>query len=70
MHVLGGSGPVPASDESVEERQPKLLLVIMSRLKDEEPRTAGELRQQVGPNSIGTAHWPYATMVLVTMGIG
>jgi WLM domain len=36
VHVLGGSGPAPASDESVEERRHRLLEAIMSRLKEEE----------------------------------
>lgn len=35
VHVLGGSGPAPASDESVEERRHRLLQAITSRIKDE-----------------------------------
>jgi hypothetical protein len=36
VHVLGGSGPAPASDESVEERRHRLLQAVTSRLKEEE----------------------------------
>ncbi|KAI0285767.1 WLM-domain-containing protein [Russula aff. rugulosa BPL654] len=36
VHVLGGSGRAPASDESVEERRRRLLQAIMNRVKEEE----------------------------------
>jgi len=36
VHVLGGSGPAPASDESVEERRHRLLEAVMSRLEEQE----------------------------------
>lgn len=36
VHVLGGSGPAPASDESVEERRRRLLQASMRRLEEEE----------------------------------
>jgi hypothetical protein len=35
-HRLGGSGPVPASDESVEERRRRILQATLSRLEQEE----------------------------------
>jgi hypothetical protein len=35
-HVLGGSGSVPASDESVKERRRRILQATLSRLKEEE----------------------------------
>ncbi|KAI0255960.1 WLM-domain-containing protein [Lactifluus subvellereus] len=45
-HVLGGSGPAPSSDESVEERRRRVLHAAMNRLQEEE--------QEI-ENSCGTA---------------
>jgi len=45
-HVLGGSGPAPESDESVDERRRRILEATMRRLKEEE--------QEI-ENSCGTA---------------
>lgn len=38
--------------------------------KEKRVRSAVVLRQRVGPNSIGTAHWQYRTTDLVAMAIG
>jgi hypothetical protein len=35
-HVLGGSGPGPTSDESVEQRRSRMLHAAMNRLREEE----------------------------------
>jgi hypothetical protein len=49
-HVLGGSGLVPASDESVEERRRKILEASLNLLKEEEEI---EDSQRANRNSIG-----------------
>jgi len=50
-HVLGASEPVPASDESVEERRRRILEATLNLLKEEEEI---EDSQRANRNSIGT----------------
>jgi len=57
-HVLGGSGPVPASDESVEERRRRILEATLNLLKVEEIEDS----QRANRNSIGTVACIYVCL--------
>ena len=58
-NVLGGSGPVPASDESVEERRRRILEATLNLLKEEEEI---EDSQRANRNSIGTVACIYVCL--------
>jgi hypothetical protein len=51
-HVLGGSGPAPASGESVEERRRRVLHAAMNRLQEEEQ----EIENSCGTASANQSH--------------
>ena len=53
VHVLGGSGPAPASEGSVEERRRKLLLSIMSRFKEEGQNSLCHCASESDPIALG-----------------